>query len=217
MNEYLPYKLYFLYSIKTNYTSVVIVRALAEKARRTFPQGKLAGQSNMMIHVVLLSWEKIGKNYLCSRKPFLSHDLMMPKCEIFDSSAFHYFYTIKPFWVDDFVVKILTYYFNFLRIQASFIVSDAQAGHMHKELMRMLSMRISSLCTCSVHASVPVPAQHGLKAFFKFGIFTLMLSMRVRNWVHSAWASVPDSYAQWKHQFLMHMLGMFWRDWPPHN
>jgi hypothetical protein len=53
MNEYLPYKLYFLYSIKTNYTSVVIVRALAEKA----------------------GGEKIGKNYLCSRKPFLSHDL----------------------------------------------------------------------------------------------------------------------------------------------
>ncbi len=29
----------------------------------------------------------------------------MPKCEIFDRSDFHYFYTIKPFWEDDFVVK----------------------------------------------------------------------------------------------------------------
>jgi hypothetical protein len=37
----------------------------------------------------------------------------VPKCEILDRSDFHYFYTIKPFWVDDFVVKILTYYFNF--------------------------------------------------------------------------------------------------------
>jgi hypothetical protein len=44
----------------------------------------------------------------------------VPKCEIFDRSDFHYFYTIKPFWVDDFVVKILTYYFNFLGSQASF-------------------------------------------------------------------------------------------------
>jgi hypothetical protein len=55
MNEYLPYKLYFLYSIKTNYTSGIMVRALTEKAGELFPQGKLAGQSNMMIHVVLLS------------------------------------------------------------------------------------------------------------------------------------------------------------------
>jgi hypothetical protein len=39
--------------------------------------------------------------------------LCVPKCEILDRSDFHYFYTIKPFWVDDFVVKILTYYFNF--------------------------------------------------------------------------------------------------------
>jgi hypothetical protein len=34
--------------------------------------------------------------------------LKVPKSEIFDRSDFHYFYTIKPFWVDDFVVKILT-------------------------------------------------------------------------------------------------------------
>ncbi len=47
--------------------------------------------------------------------------LKVPMCEIFDLSDFHYFYTIKPFWVDDFVVKILTYYLNFLGSQASFI------------------------------------------------------------------------------------------------
>ncbi len=41
--------------------------------------------------------------------------------EIFNCSDFHYFWTIKPFWVDDFVVKILTYYFNFWWRQASFI------------------------------------------------------------------------------------------------
>ncbi len=46
--------------------------------------------------------------------------LKVPKCEIFDGSDFHYFYTIKPFWVDDFVIKILTYYFNFWQSQASF-------------------------------------------------------------------------------------------------
>ncbi len=106
----------------------------------------------------------------------------MPKCEIFDRSDFHYCYTIKPFWVDDFVVKILiTYYFNFWGSQA-LLVSDAQAEHTRKELMRTLSMRISSLRACSVHASVPdAYSQHGMKALLKFGFFTRMLSIRVRN------------------------------------
>jgi hypothetical protein len=56
------------------------------------------------------------------------------------------------------------------------LLSDEQAEHTRKELMRTLSMRISSpLRACSVHASVPdVYAQHGLKILLKFGIFTLM-------------------------------------------
>jgi hypothetical protein len=32
--------------------------------------------------------------------------LKEPKCEIFDHSDFHDFYTIKPFWVGDFGAKI---------------------------------------------------------------------------------------------------------------
>jgi hypothetical protein len=32
--------------------------------------------------------------------------LKVPKCEIFDRSDFHDFYTIKPFWVVDFGAKI---------------------------------------------------------------------------------------------------------------
>ncbi len=39
--------------------------------------------------------------------------LKVPKCEIFDRSDFHDFYTIKPFWVADFGAKILTCYLNF--------------------------------------------------------------------------------------------------------
>jgi hypothetical protein len=35
------------------------------------------------------------------------------------------------------------------------LVSDAHAELTRKELMRMLSMRISSLCVCSVHTPVP--------------------------------------------------------------
>ncbi len=38
--------------------------------------------------------------------------LKVPKCEIFDRSDFHDFYTIKSSWVGDLVVKILTYKFN---------------------------------------------------------------------------------------------------------
>ncbi len=43
----------------------------------------------------------------------LSHDLKVPKREIFDRSDFPDFYTIKSSWVGDLLVKILTYYFNF--------------------------------------------------------------------------------------------------------
>jgi hypothetical protein len=39
--------------------------------------------------------------------------LKVPKREIFDRSDFTNFYTIKSSWVGDFLVKILTYYFNF--------------------------------------------------------------------------------------------------------
>jgi hypothetical protein len=35
----------------------------------------------------------------------ISH-LKVPKCEIFERSDFHDFYSIKPFWVGDFGAKI---------------------------------------------------------------------------------------------------------------
>ncbi len=74
--------------------------------------------------------------------------------------------------------------------------------------MCTLSMRISSLRACSVHASDPdTYAHHGMKALLKFGFFMRMLSIRVRNWsVCSACASVPDAYAQQARQFLTRML-----------
>ncbi len=56
----------------------------------------------------------------CMSKKRQRNALKVPKCEIFDSSDFHYFYTIKPFWIDDFGVKILTYFFKFWGSQASF-------------------------------------------------------------------------------------------------
>jgi hypothetical protein len=89
--------------------------------------------------------------------------LKVPKCEIFYCSDFHYFYTIKPFWVDDFVVKIFTYYFIILSFGGArpHLVSDAQAEHTRKELMRTLSMCISSLRACSGNASVPDPYAQG--------------------------------------------------------
>jgi hypothetical protein len=46
--------------------------------------------------------------------------LKVPKREIFDRSDFPDFYTIKSSWVGDLVVKILTYYFNFLGSYAAF-------------------------------------------------------------------------------------------------
>ncbi len=44
----------------------------------------------------------------------LCHRLKVPKREIFDRSDFPDFDTIKSSWVGDLLLKILTYYFNFL-------------------------------------------------------------------------------------------------------
>jgi hypothetical protein len=60
-----------------------------------------------------------------------------------DSSDFPDFYTIKSSWVGDLVVKILTIILIFEGAKP-YLVSDAHAEHTHKELMRMLSMPISS-------------------------------------------------------------------------
>jgi hypothetical protein len=58
----------------------------------------------------------------------------VPKCEIFDRSDFPDFYTIKSSWEGDLVVKGAKLH----------LVSDAHAEPTRKELMRMLSMSISS-------------------------------------------------------------------------
>jgi hypothetical protein len=69
------------------------------------------------------------------------------------------------------------------------LVSDSHAEHTHKELMRMLSMRISSCCVCSGYATVPdAYAQHVLKG------------------LRSVKVLVPDAYTQCTHQFLTRML-----------
>ncbi len=72
-----------------------------------------------------------------------SATLKVPKREIFDRSDFSDFYTIKSSWVGDLVVKILTIILIFVGAMPH-LVSDAHAAHTRKELMRMLSMRISS-------------------------------------------------------------------------
>jgi hypothetical protein len=66
--------------------------------------------------------------------------LKVPKSEIFDSSDFNDFYNIMSSWVG--VILI----FGGAK---PYLVSDALAEHTRKELMRMLSMRISSLRACS--------------------------------------------------------------------
>jgi hypothetical protein len=109
----------------------------------------------------------------------------VPKCEIFDRSDFYYFYTIKPFWVDDFVVKILNYYFNFWGSQASFIFWCAA---------EQVSIRVKSWCVYSV------PYAH---AQCTHQFLTRTLSMCISSWwVCSTNASVPDPYAQGTHQSL---------------
>ncbi len=120
----------------------------------------------------------------------ISHKWCVPICTVPSLTTFK---VPKCFWVDDFLVKILTYYFNFWGSQASF----------------------SFWCASWAYASIPdAYALHGLKALFKFRIFMHTLSIRVINWcVCSACASVPDAYAQWTHQFLTRTLRVRVRNW----
>ncbi len=80
------------------------------------------------------------------------------------------------------------------------LVSGAHAEHTRKELMRMLSMRISSWCICSGYTSVPdAYAQHVLKG------------------LRSVHVLVPDAYAQCTHQFLTRMLSARISSWRPRS
>jgi hypothetical protein len=67
----------------------------------------------------------------------------VPKNEIFDRSDFPDFYTIKSSWVGDLVVKYELIILIFEGAKPH-LVSDTHAEHTQKELMRMLSMSISS-------------------------------------------------------------------------
>ncbi len=96
-------------------------------------------------------------------------------------SDFHDFYIINPFWVVTFGLKYKLVTLNFGGTRHH-LISDAYAEHAHQSLTCTLSASFSSERARSVHASVPYAhAQHALKALFKFGIFTLLLSIRIRN------------------------------------
>ncbi len=114
-----------------------------------------------------------------------------------------FFYTKKPFRLGDFKYKLFV------------LILGGARHHL---------IKISSLCACSVHASVLFMRMLSIfwsRDLFKFWIFTLKLSICVINWcVCSGYASAPDSHAQCKHMhnqgthlFLTRMLNMFWRDW----
>ncbi len=127
----------------------------------------------------------------------------MPKREIFDRSDFPDFYTIKSSWVGDLLVKILTYYFNFLGSYAAFsfwracwAYAKGTDAYAHQFMMRMLRVRISSWCICS--------------ACFKGTALCACIS----TWyVCSVHAPVPDSYAQCTHQFLTRTLSVRVSSW----
>ncbi len=88
------------------------------------------------------------------------------------------------------------------------LVTLTFGGSKHQFLTHTLSTCISSWRARSVHTSVSYAHdQNVLKALFKFGFFTLMLSIRGRNccicvcWrIRSAKASFPDPYAQGTHR-----------------
>ncbi len=107
---------------------------------------------------------------------------------------------------DDFVVKILTYYFNFWGSQASFI------------FWCKLSIRVRSWCVCSACAIASVPYAHAqCKHLFQ----TRMLSIDWRPFSNLeflrlcwAYAKGTDAYTLHAHQFLMRMLSRRISSWP---
>jgi hypothetical protein len=122
--------------------------------------------------------------------------LKVPKCEIFDRSNFHDFYTIKSLREGDIEIPYAYAQSNFREdspfktCSAYASVTDAYPEHTGQELMRSLSMRIRNWCTCWAFASVPcADAQHKRKnSIFEKGLQT-MPCIRVRNWcVHWACA-----------------------------
>ncbi len=78
--------------------------------------------------------------------PFIIDTLLnVPKCEIFDHSDFHAFYTIKSPWKSDFGVKI-----KFLQNIQGFIFGGRKIPH--ASLQNMLNMNVRNLmCTERAH------------------------------------------------------------------
>ncbi len=111
--------------------------------------------------------------------------LKVPKCEIFDSSDFHDFYTIKSLREGDIGVQIK-------KFKQIFRSSFGAA----KFLMRMLSIILRST----------VPSKH---AEHTHQGLMRNLSIRLRNWCACwAYASGTDAYAEHTHQFLTRMLSI---------
>jgi hypothetical protein len=98
--------------------------------------------------------------------------IKVPKCENFDGSDFHDFYTMKHFWVGNFGEKIKTCYFNFWGSQPSSFNCWCVCS------LLTLSVHIISWRLRSAHTSVPYAhAQHVLKGHFQiwnFGIGWLL-------------------------------------------
>jgi hypothetical protein len=81
----------------------------------------------------------------------------VPKCEIFDRSDFHEFYTIKLFWVGDFGVKYELKITLIFGGACHHLISDAHAEREQQFLI-----------ASSLHTSVPYAyAQHILKGPFQ--------------------------------------------------
>ncbi len=123
---------------------------------------------------------------------FISYWSFIKGAQVWDirSLVFSWFLHHKVFMGRWFGGKNINLLFLFLReLSRIYVVSDAHAEHTSKELMRMLSMRISSWHVCSGYAS-------GTDAYAQL----------VLKGLRSVHVLVPDAYAQCTHQFLTRML-----------
>ncbi len=114
----------------------------------------------------------------CDIFEIFSFGLNAPKCEIFDCSVCHDFYTIKSPRVGDFGIKIL-FLFVILCVCSGLLV---YAEHMHQELMRSVNIQYTSgtfACTKHTHQELMPALQHKHRVWAK--VPSNMMSIRVRN------------------------------------
>ncbi len=199
----------------TSFFAEELTRIPGLSAGRAVPS--CCDESSGMSSPGLSHGKQVGKN-----PPPPSAPLKVPKCEIFERSDFHDFYTIKSVRKGDFK-NLKKYLAVNLGLRNSLCICSGahvrsevpskHADHTHQWLTRSLSIGIRNWCACWAYASVLCAyAQHkrkipNLKRAFKpcwtYALGTDACTEHVRRELMRMMSvRAPYAYAQFAHQKL---------------